>query len=78
MAQQFLEGEIQDIEEINSLRYVRELFYQMRIFYRKLQNNARYMASRQGESNKEDTQEGEEGQAELTKQQTMMEEDGVG
>ena len=50
----------------------------MRIFYRKLQNNARYMASRQGESNKEDTQEGEEGQGELTKQQTMMEEDGVG
>ena len=36
-AQQFLDGSIEDIEEINSLREVRELFYQMRLIYRKLE-----------------------------------------
>jgi len=45
-AQGFLDGSIEDIEEISSLRQVRELFYQMRLMYRKLEQNARVLQSR--------------------------------
>ena len=37
VAQKFMEGELEEVEEINSLRQVRELFHQMRLLYKKME-----------------------------------------
>lgn len=37
----FMEGEIEDIEEINSMRQVKELFAQMKNIYNKLLHNSK-------------------------------------
>jgi hypothetical protein len=36
-----MEGEVEDIEELNSMRQVKELFTQMRNLYRKLEFDAK-------------------------------------
>ena len=40
-AHKFLEGEMDDIDELNSMRQVKELFAQMRNIYRKLEYEAK-------------------------------------
>lgn len=76
-AQAFLDGEQEDIEEINSLRQVRELFNQMRIIYRKMEQNAKTLSSRHGEGDGGVEGDGEIN-AEMTRRQTIMKEGGVG
>ena len=76
-AQGFLDGSIEDIEEITSLRQVRELFYQMRLMYRKLEQNARVLQSRH-DSQATGGLDDETNAAELAKQKTMAAEGGVG
>ena len=39
MTQQFLSGDREDIGEIDSLRKAREVFFQIRLAYRKTQQN---------------------------------------
>jgi hypothetical protein len=41
MAQNFLDGELEDIDELNSMRQVKELFTQMRNIFRKLEFDAK-------------------------------------
>jgi hypothetical protein len=36
-----MEGEVEDIEEINSMRQVKELFAQMKNIYRRLESEAK-------------------------------------
>ena len=42
----FLEGEQDDIDELNSMRQVKELFAQMRNIYRKLEYEAKNVNSK--------------------------------
>ena len=48
-AYQFLEGEIEDVDELNSMRQVKELFAQMRNLYRKLEFDAKNLGDGRGE-----------------------------
>lgn len=47
-ANSFLEGEIEDIDEINSMRQVKELFAQMRNIYKKLEHDAKNLLDGKG------------------------------
>lgn len=42
----FMEGEIEDIDELNSMRQVKELFAQMKNIYRKLEFDAKNLQTR--------------------------------
>lgn len=77
-AQKFLDGELEDIDDISSLRQVRELFYQMRMIYRKTVQNARVLQSRHGSSAGDGQLDDEANAAELARKKTMMKEGGVG
>lgn len=41
-----MDGEVDDIEELNSMRQVKELFAQMRNIYRKLEHEAKNIEAR--------------------------------
>lgn len=41
LALNFLEGEVEDVEELNSMRQVKELFTQMRNIFRKLEHESK-------------------------------------
>ncbi|CDW85408.1 kinesin motor domain-containing protein [Stylonychia lemnae] len=75
LAQQFMDGEVEDIEELNSMRQVKELFAQMKNIFRKLEHDAKNIEARS---------EGLGGQRQPTQLQdierrkTMMNSDGVG
>ena len=75
LALNYLEGEVEDVEELNSMRQVKELFTQMRNIFRKLEHESK---------NIENQAEGLLGkrqptiQQELEKRKTMMRSDGVG
>ena len=71
-----MDGDLEDINEINSLREVRELFYQMRLSYRKMQQNAR-VQSRGGSQATGGLGE-EQNAAEMARKETMAKGDGVG
>jgi len=45
----FLEGELEDIDELNSMRQVKELFAQMRNIYKKLEFDGKNLADGKGE-----------------------------
>ena len=46
LAQGFLEGEMEDIDELNSMRQVKELFAQMRNIFKKLEHDAKNIEMR--------------------------------
>lgn len=46
VAQQFLDGELDDIEELNSMRQVKELFAQMKNAFRKMEHEAKTIEQR--------------------------------
>lgn len=84
IAKQFLTGEIDDIDELNSIRQCRDLMHQMRLVYRKLEQNAKTGSSRHG-GDAHDKADGGDGAgddnitpAELERRKTLAEEDGVG
>ena len=52
VAQNFLEGEIDDVDELNSMRQIKELFNQMRNVYKKLEYDAKNIQIR-GETMRE-------------------------
>lgn len=75
VAQQFMDGELEDIEELNSMRQVKELFAQMRNVFRKMEHEAKTIEQR-AESlmgQRQPTQ-----LHELEKRKTLMHQDGVG
>lgn len=75
MAEKYFKGEIDDIEEISSLRQVRELFLQFRMLYKKLEKKVQET----GISPKKPEVEGKEAKAsEDQKEKTGLEEKGVG
>jgi kinesin family protein 6/9 len=80
LAKQFLTGEIDDIDELNSIRQCRNLMHQMRLIYRKLEQNARIGSSKHGgdADNGLGGEGGDVDPAELQRRQTLAEEDGVG
>ena len=80
LAKEFLTGEIDDIDELNSIRQCRALMHHMRLIYRKLEQNARVGSSMHGGGDENGL--GGDGDnvdpAELQRRQTLAEEDGVG
>lgn len=80
LAKSFLLGEIDDIDELNSIRQCRDLMHQMRLVYRKFEQNVRVSSSKMGADAKDGQNEGDPGAgpAELQRRQTLAEEDGVG
>lgn len=81
LAKQFLDGSIDDIDELPSIRYCRDLISQMRLVYRKLEMKARVGSSRHGNrigAGDEGTKEKEMDPAELKRRKTLIEEEGVG
>lgn len=81
LARQFLTGSIDDIDDLPSIRYCRDLMHQMKLVYRKLEMNARIGSSRRGDR----PGDGIEGigeppmdPAELERRKTLIEEEGVG
>ena len=80
LAKSFLLGEIDDIDELNSIRQCRDLMHQMRLVYRKFEQNVRVSSSKMGADAKDGQNEGDPnaGPAELQRRQTLAEEDGVG
>jgi len=80
IAKSFLTGEIDDIDDLNSIRQCRDLMHQMRLVYRKLEQNARVGSSKHGDAGVDglDGADEEVSPAELQRRQTLAEEDGVG
>lgn len=46
LAQNFMDGELEDIEELNSMRQVKELFAQMKNIFKKLEHDAKNIEAR--------------------------------
>lgn len=81
LSKQFLTGSIDDIDDLPSIRYCRDLMHQMKLVYRKLEMNARVGSSRHGEragDGLDGPQDAEIDPAELERRKTLMEEEGVG
>lgn len=81
VAKQFLTGQIDDIDELNSIRHCRDLMHQMRLCYRKLEMNVKVGGSKHGEKSGAGAAGHEDvdvDPAELQRRKTLLEEDGVG
>lgn len=74
----FLEGELEEIEELNSMRQVRELFAQMRNAYRKLELEAKIIMEGKGEVFFNRDGPGSSQQQDLERRKTLLMKDGVG
>jgi kinesin family protein 6/9 len=81
LAKQYLTGSLEEIDDLPSIRYCRDLQSQMRLVYRKLEMNARVGSSRHGDragNGGEGTKEQELDPAALKRRKTLIEEEGVG
>jgi hypothetical protein len=78
-AYQYLEGETEDIEEINSLRQVKELFAQMRNVYKKLEMEAKNIMDGRGAdfAGREGGPSSSE-HTDLERRKTLLDKNGVG
>ena len=75
LATKFMDGELEDIEELNSMRQVKELFAQMRNVFRRMEHEAKTIEQRAETliGQRQPTQ-----LHELEKRKTLMHQDGVG
>ena len=81
LAKQFLSGSIEDVDDLPSIRYCRDLMHQMKLVYRKLEMNTRVGSSRHGNRVGDGTPGVEDNAidpAELERRKTLIEEEGVG
>ena len=80
MARKFLTGQIDEIEQLDSILQCRDLMHQMRLVYRKLEQNARIGSSKHGDGNggADDGLDIRGDPAELERRKTLMEEGRVG
>lgn len=76
-AHQYLEGEIEDIDELNSMRQVKELFAQMRNAYKKLEFDVKNLVEGKGEVFSREGQ-GSSHQQDMERRKTLLLKDGVG
>ena len=74
----FLEGELEDIDELNSMRQVKELFAQMRNIYRKLEMDAKSIMDGKGEVFFSRDGQGNSQQQDMERRKTLLMKDGVG
>lgn len=79
IAKKFLTGQIDDIEQLDSIPQCRDLMHQMRLVYRKLEQNARVSSSKHdGGSGADDGLDTKGNFAELERRKTLIDEDAVG
>lgn len=80
LARKFLTGQIDEIEQLDSILQCRDLMHQMRLVYRKLEQNARVGSSKHGDGNggADDGLDNRGDPAELERRKTLMEEGAVG
>lgn len=76
-AHQYLEGEVEDIDELNSMRQVKELFAQMRNAYKKLEFDVKNLVEGKGEVYSREGQ-GSSHQQDMERRKTLLLKDGVG
>jgi len=75
VAEKFLKGEMEDVDELTSMRQVKELLAQMRNSFRKLkQDGKNFLDAANVEGSRSNISQEEQ----LRKQKTMLEGDGVG
>jgi kinesin family protein 6/9 len=84
ISKQFLTGQIDDIDDLPSIRYCRDLINQMRLVYRKLEMNIKSGSSKHGDGGGAgkgvdiDSEEDNLAPEELKRRKTLMEEGAVG
>ena len=75
VAEKFLKGEMEDVDELTSMRQVKELLAQMRNSFRKLkQDGKNFLDAANVEGSRSNISQEEQ----LRKQKTLLEGDGVG
>ena len=80
IARKFLTGQTEEIEQLDSIIQCRDLMHQMRMVYRKLEQNARVGSSKHGDGNggADDGLDLRGDPSEIERRKTLMEEGAVG